>query len=127
MLAVVRNNLRSLMGLSPAYSADDVVGSILGGILGGVGGNTGGNTSGETNTSIMSLCSSDTTVETLTWPSAVTTTMEVTDAKSKVFKVVVPNGGTNMNISYPSISTNGYSRTIPKLYYTVSQKKACAY
>jgi hypothetical protein len=41
MLAVVRNNIRSLMGLSPAYTADDIVGSILGSVIGGVGGNTG--------------------------------------------------------------------------------------
>ena len=42
MLATVRNNIRSLMGLSPAYTADEIVGQIIGGVIGNPGTGTGG-------------------------------------------------------------------------------------
>ena len=111
MLAVVRNNVGAMIGTPPVSVSP---------------GNPGGNMGGETSTDALALCSSDTTVENLTWPSSNSLRMKISDTRSKVFKVVVPstNSGT-MYISYASSSKQGFRQ--PKLSYAVSQKKACAY
>lgn len=78
----------------------------------------------------LELCSADTEVESVSWPLPTggdpTHLMKITDTKSRVFKFVVPAAGTNMVIETASTPTL-VGRRIQKLYYALSQQKACAY